>query len=187
MGDEEGRVVLSIRYLLARCHELEKDLMKAIEQWDWIYRKNPKFGDVAEKLANYSDLRTDDHLKDFLTASQQAFQEYCTRIVGSLGLSIQDVFVKNPDLIEMNALETQSKWRNAKKTPSLIRVFRGADPISYDSIRGLYDQMRKANANRSICITASKFTKKAVEFAQIRPIDLIDKNDLTKLLQKVMS
>jgi len=185
LGEDDLPVTLAVRYLLARTYEIDKDLLKAIEQWEWIYNKNPKFGDVSEKLAAYSDLRADDRLKEFLTASQNQFKEYCTRLVETLGLSIQDVFLKNQDLIEMNALETQSKWRNAKKAPSLIRVFRGAEPISYDAIRGLYDQMRKINATRSICITASTFTKNAVEFAQIRPIDLIDKEELTKLLHKI--
>lgn len=185
LGEEELPVALAVRYLLARTYEMNKDLVKAIEQWEWIYNKNPKFGDVSEKLAAYSDLRADDRLKEFLTASQNDFKEYCTRLVQALGLSIQDVYLKNQDLIEMNALETQSKWRNAKKAPSLVRVFRGAEPISYDAIRGLYDQMRKNNATRSICITSSTFTKSAVEFAQIRPIDLVDKEELTKLLHTI--
>jgi len=185
LGENDVPAVIAIRYLLARCYEVNKDLVKAIEQWEWVYKKDPKFGDVAEKLALYSDLRSDDTLKDFFTASQSKFQEYCIKIVQSLGLTIQDVYLKGQDLIEMNALEIQSKWRNAKKAPSVIRIFRSAEPISYDAIRGLYDQMRKINATRSICITASKFTRTAVEFAQIRPIDLIDKEELIKLLHKI--
>jgi tetratricopeptide (TPR) repeat protein len=184
-GDEEQAVVLAIRYLLAQCYEVTKDITGAVEQWEQIYSVNPKFRDVAEKLAIYSDLRADDRLKDFLTASQSKFQEYCTRIVESMGLAIQDVFVKSQDLAEVYALETQSRWRNAKKAPSIVKIFRTVDPIGYDAIRVLYDQMRKINANRSICVAASKFTRTAVEFAQIRPIDLIDKDELSKLLDKI--
>ncbi len=187
LGDSDTSVILAIRYQLGRCYEISKDLFKAVEQWEWVYGKNPKFGDVAEKLAVYSSLRADDALKDFLTAPQPKFKEYCTRVVQSLGLAVQDVFLRNHDLIEMHALGTQSKWRNAKKTPSIIRIFRSVEPISYDAIRGLYDHMRKTNATRSICITASRFTKTAVEFAQIRPIDLIDQCELTRLLHKISS
>jgi len=184
-GDEDQQLVLAIRYLLAQCYEASKDIVSAVEQWERIYSSNPKYRDVAEKLAIYSDLRTDDRLKDFLTASQAKFQDYCTKIVESMGLAIQDVFVRNQDLVEVFALETQSRWRNAKKAPSIIKIFRTVDPIGYDAIRVLYDQMRKMNANRSICISASKFTRTAVEFAQIRPIDLIDKDELSKLLEKI--
>jgi restriction endonuclease Mrr len=45
--------------------------------------------------------------------------------------------------------------------------------------------MRRMNANRSICIAASKFTRTALEFAEIRPIELIDKDELTKILQGI--
>jgi len=184
-GEEDQSVMLAVRYLLAQCYETSKDIMSAVEQWERIYDANPKYRDVAEKLAIYSDLRTDDRLKDFLTASQAKFQEYCTKIVESMGLAIQDVFLKSQDLVEVYALETQSRWRNAKKAPSIVKIFRTIDPIGYDVIRILYDQMRKMNAMRSICISASKFTRNAVEFAQIRPIDLIDKDELSKLLEKI--
>ena len=184
-GEDDLPVVLASRYLLAQCFEVSKDIVHAVEQWEKIYEKNPKYKDVAEKLAIYGDLRSDDKLKDFLIASQQKFQEYCTAIVESMGLAIQDVFPRSQDLIELYALETQSKWRNAKKAPSLIKVYRSVDPIGYDTIRALYDQMRKMNANRSICIAASKFTRTAMEFAQIRPIELIDKEELTRILQGI--
>jgi tetratricopeptide (TPR) repeat protein len=185
LGEENVPVILASRYMLAQCYEVNKDLGNAIEQWEQIYETNPKYKDVAEKLALYSDLRTDDRLKDFLTASQEAFKEYCEKIVESLGLAIQDIFLKSQDIAEVFALETQSRWRNAKKAPSIVKIYRSVDPIGYDAIRVLYDQMRKLNAMRSICITASKFTRTAVEFAQIRPIDLIDKEELTKLLDTI--
>jgi len=185
LGDEDLPAILGSRYLLAKCYEANKDLLKAVEQWEQIYAKNPRYRDVAEKLAMYSDLRADDRLKDFLTAPQSKFQQYCTNLVEKMGLAIQDIFLRNQDLVEISALEIQSRWRNAKKSPSIVKIFRSAEPIGYDVIRGLYDQMRKMNAMRSICITSSRFTKSAIEFAQIRPIDLIDKEELVKLLHKI--
>jgi tetratricopeptide (TPR) repeat protein len=184
-GEEDLAATLAIHHLLAQCFEASKDIVHAVEHWEKVYEKNPKYKDVAEKLAKYSDLRTDDKLKDFLIAPQQKFQEYSARIVESMGLAVQDVFMKNQDLVELYALETQSKWRNQKKAPSIIKVIRSIDPIGYDTIRALYDQMRRMNANRSICIAASKFTRTALEFAQIRPIELIDKDELTKILQDI--
>lgn len=187
LGEEDLPVILATRYLLAKCYEINRNLERAIELWEKIYNKNPKYKDVAEKLAMYSELRMDDKIKDFITASNLKFQKYCEELIRFMGLEVQDVFLKNSDLVEIYALETQSKWRNAKKTPTIVKIFRSADPIGYDVIRGLYDQMRRDNAMRGICITASRFTKSAIEFAQIRPIDLIDKDELTKLLYSTPS
>lgn len=185
IGENDLSVVIPIRYLLAQIYESNKELTKAIEQWEKIYKVNPKYRDVAEKLAMYSNIKADDALKDFMTASQSKFQETCVNICKKLGLEVQDVTLKNQDILDIYVLETQSKWRNTKKSPSIVRFYRSAEPIGYNEIRGLYDEMRKINAMRSICVTSSKFTKSAIDFAQIRPIDLIDKDELTKLLHSI--
>ncbi len=182
LGEEDVPAVLAGRYLLARCYELEKDLLSAIEQWEKIHERNPKFRDVAKKLSIYSSLRADDRLKDFLTASDENFQKTAASIIRSMGLTVQDVFLKSRDIVEAAALETQSKWRSAKKAIIIVRIYRSAEPIGYDEIRGLYDAVRKQGATRSICVTASQFSKSAIEFAQIRPIDLVDKEEFIKLL-----
>ena len=185
LGENNTSVVIPIRYLLGQLYESNKELTKAIEQWEKIYKINPKYRDVAEKLAMYSNIRADDSLKDFMTAAQTKFQETCINICKKLGLEVHDVSLRNQDILDVYVLETQSKWRNTKKSSSIVRFYRSADPIGYNEIRSLYDEMRKINAMRSICITSSKFTKSAIEFAQIRPIDLIDKDELIKLLHSI--
>lgn len=185
IGEKDLAAVLASRYLLARCYEVEKELLLAVEQWEKINAKNPKYRDVAEKLILYSSLRADDRVKDFMTASQENFQNTSGLIVRAMGLTVQDVFLKSQDLVEAYSLETQSKWRNAKKATIIVRIYRSAEPIRYDDIRVLYDTMRKIGAMRSICVTVSQFTKSAIEFAQIRPIDLVDKDEFTKLLHTI--
>jgi tetratricopeptide (TPR) repeat protein len=185
LGEEDIPAVLASRYLLALCYELEKDLLSAIEQWEKIHERNPKYRDVEKKLSIYSSLRADDRLKDFLTASDENFKNTAASIIRSMGLTVQDVFLKSRDIVEAAALETQSKWRSAKKAIIIVRIYRSAEPIGYDEIRGLYDTVKKQGATRSICVTASQFSKSAIEFAQIRPIDLIDREDFTKLLHAV--
>ena len=89
--------------------------------------------------------------------------------------------------ISLYALETQSRWRDAKKATIIVRIYRSPEPVGYDEIRGLYDVMRKIGALRSICLAASAFTKSAMEFAQIRPIDLVNKEEFLKLLHSIKS
>ncbi|HUT65962.1 MAG TPA: tetratricopeptide repeat protein [Spirochaetota bacterium] len=185
VGEKDIPAVIASHYLLARCYELDKDLLQAVEHWEEIYRKNPKYRDVSEKLALYSTLRADDYLKDFLTASQENFQNTAGLIVRSMGLAVHDVFLKSQDLVEIYALETQSRWRDAKKATIIVRIYRSAEPVGYDEIRGLYDVMRKIGSLRSICLATSPFTKSAVEFAQIRPIDLVKQEEFIKLLHSI--
>jgi tetratricopeptide (TPR) repeat protein len=185
VGEKDLPATLAVRYLLSRCYEMVNDLGKALEQWEWIYERNPKYADVAVKLSTYGGLRADDNLKDFLIAPLEKFAEYCENLAALMGMKVHQKISGDNDIYEYMAYEADQKIRRMGSGLCIVRVVRTPDPLGYEAIRGLYDQMRKMNAMRSVCITASKFTKNAVEFAQSRPIDLIDKEELTKLLQNI--
>ncbi|HEC92099.1 MAG TPA: tetratricopeptide repeat protein, partial [Candidatus Atribacteria bacterium] len=85
---EENDITLEIRYWLAKCYEKTRDLPSAIEQWEKIAMHRPSYKDVPEKLAVYADLRADDRLKDFLTASLSNFQNLCQRVTKALGYDV---------------------------------------------------------------------------------------------------
>lgn len=185
LGDSDQPAILAVRYLLSRCYEMVNDLGKAIEQWEWISERNPKYTDVPIKLSLYGGLRADDRLKDFLIAPKEKFAKYSERIVTLLGLKVHQEITDDNDVYEFSAYEVGHKVRQMGTGLCLVRIIRSTEPVGYEPIRSLYEQMRKINASRSVCVIASKFTKNAVEFAQIRPIDLVDKEELTRLLQKI--
>jgi tetratricopeptide (TPR) repeat protein len=185
VGEKDLPAILAVRYLLSHCYEMVNDLGKALEQWEWIYERNPKYTDVAVKLSTYGGLRADDNLKDFLIAPLEKFIQYCEHLALLLGMKVHQKLSEDNDTYECMAYEADQKIRRVGSGLCIVRVVRTPDPLGYEIVRGIYDQMRKINATRSVCITASKFTKNAVEFAQTRPIDLLDKEELTKLLQKI--
>ena len=74
---EENNIKMNIRYVLANCYELNRNVTEAISLWEQIYTINPKFKDVSEKLSNYQELRIDDRMKDFLTATDIDFVDMC--------------------------------------------------------------------------------------------------------------
>jgi len=82
------------------------------------------------------------------------------------------------------AVESESKWRNARKLPRLIRFYRISDAIKDSTVRQIHEEMKKLNVNRCVIITSSGFTKSAQEFAETRPIDLFGKDKLQELLGK---
>jgi len=185
LGDKDVAAVMAVRYLLARCYEAVNNLRSAVEQWEWLYERNPKYLDVESKLSLYGALRADDRLKDFLIATGEHFGAYCEKIIGIIGLKVhQEVFADN-EIREYTAYDADRPLVRGRSGLCVVRFLRSSNLVGYEETRGLYDKMRKMNATRSVVITASKFTKNAIEFAQIRPIDLIDKEELTRLLQKI--
>jgi tetratricopeptide (TPR) repeat protein len=174
------------RYFLSLCYEHTRQIEKAIEQWEYIYSKKPNFRDVSEKLSQYQELRHDDRMKDFLTMSQSDFMDMCKAMTMQLNLSVNDVS-SIPDGCQIIGAEHQTKWRNARKMPKLVWFLRTADMVDEQTIRNMNDELKKWNVNRGIIITSSTFSRMAAEFAENRPIELMNREKLQQLLKNIGS
>jgi len=89
--DDKATETLYGRYFLGLCYEKVKNIDKAMENWEKIYTVRPKFKDVAEKISQYQELRTDDRVKDYLTASMDNFYEICKSIVNTMNMNVRDI------------------------------------------------------------------------------------------------
>jgi tetratricopeptide (TPR) repeat protein len=185
-GDDGSQESLYARYFLAMCFEKTRDIDKAIEQWERIYAKKTAFRDVAEKLSHYQEFRTDDKMKDYLTSSREEFVEICKALVTQgLTLLVRDI-QEIPNGCDIIAVEGDSaKWLNARKMPRLIRLLRVPDLVDETTVRALLENMKKLNLTRAAIVTSSGFSRTALDFANSRPIDLINKDQLQEILDKV--
>ncbi len=172
------------RYFLSLCYERTRELDKAIEHWEFIYAKKPSFKDVAQKLSQYQDLRSDDRMKDFMTSNSEDFLMICKAILQALKLESRDV-IEIKDGCQISALEAEQNWRSSRRMPRLLMFLRVTEPVDESTIRGLQEKMKKNNIIRGIVLTSSTFTRKAIEYAETRPIDLMNKEKLSAILKKI--
>lgn len=175
---------LYARYFLAACHENERDFENAIDQWEEIYAKKPNFRDVAEKLSQYQELRSDDRMKDFLTSGNSEFQEICKALTNLMSLNITDLSDMTNGC-QIIAVDGDTKWRGARKMPKLIWYLRIPEMVPDTTVRAIHEKMKALNVTRSIIVVSTNFTRKAQEYAESRPIDLIGKELLQKNLKEV--
>jgi tetratricopeptide (TPR) repeat protein len=175
--------VLYGRYFLAACYEKTRQLEKAITEWEEIYARKPQFRDVAEKLTQYQELRTDDTVKDYMISSQDAFLQMCRDAVQGLGLSVRDAS-EIPNGCQVIAAESESKRRNVRKTTRMIWFLRVPETITDSAARSLLETMRKNNVPRGLIFASSGFSRTAREFAETRPIDLYGRESLQKALSR---
>ncbi|TFG61791.1 MAG: tetratricopeptide repeat protein [Spirochaetales bacterium] len=183
--DEGSTEALYARYFLATCYEKTRKIEKALQQWEKIYSKKSSFKDVAEKLSEYQALRTDDRVKEFLTASGEQFSEICKTVAGGLNLTVRDV---NPISNGCEIIATDNgddKWRNARKMPKLLHFLRVNELINESAVRAFHEEMRVLNIPRGIMLSSSSFSKKAQDFAETRPIDLYGKEKFQDLLKSL--
>lgn len=182
--NESSGETLFARYYLGFCYEKGREIDKAVEQWEKIYAKKPAFQDVAEKLSQYQDLRRDDLMKEYLTASHDDFYEICKAISQTLNLNVRDIEdIRNG--CQIIAVESETKWRGAKKIPKLMWFLRVPEMISESTVRSMYEAMKQLNVGRGIIISSSNFSKKARDFAETRPFNLIGQEKLQAVLKKI--
>ncbi len=184
-ASEENDITIEVRYWLATCYEKNRDLPAAIEQWEIISQHRPSYRDVPEKLVVYADLRTDDRLKDFLTASMTNFQILCQKLVDAMGYSVVEITPVKDDGVDIIATEKEVKWRNARRMNVVVKIRRITTPVGEMSIRELHEEMKKVSSTKGIYITTSTFAPSAIEYASTRPIDLYDKKKLVEILKKI--
>ncbi len=183
-SSETGNDQLYARYFLALACEKGRDLEKAIFHWEAIYARNPAFRDVAQKLNQYQEMRLNDRMKDFLTASAAGFLEICRRILGELRLEMRDVEeIQNG--LQMTAVDAEKVYRATRPLVRLVLFLRVSEMIDVTAVRLVHERMKKDNLVRGIIITSSNFTRRAGEYAETRPIDLINQEKLGALLQKM--
>jgi len=184
--DDASNDTLHARYFLASCYEKQRDIDQAIGQWEKIFTKKRSFRDVGEKLSQYQELRSNDHMKEYLTAGKEDFVNICKAVTNvGLELAVRDM-AETKFGCSLIAVENDAeKWRNVRKMPRLILFYRDPQLIEDAFLRTLQEDMKKQSIIRGIVITSSGFTRPALEFAESRPLELIGKEKLETMLAAV--
>ena len=176
---------LNLRYFLAECQEKIRDIHSAISNWEKIISVNPKFKDVQEKLKSFAEFRQDDRIKDFMIAGLSQFELMSRKMIQAMGYTITDIEILSDTEIEMIVTEMEGKWRNTRQTNRIIRIKRTTENIHDDLLRQLHESMRIKNATRVMVITTGDFSQKAIDFANTRPIEILNKAGLIEILKKI--
>lgn len=183
-NDQTVGDTLWAHYFAATCYERTRRIERAIDHWEAIYAREPGFQDVAEKLANYAELREDDNVKDFMTESQENYRELCRKATAVMGLAVQSID-DVPDGVSIVAVESSSDWRATRKQPRLVWFLRVAEVIEERTVRELHEAMRQQNLARAMLVVSSTYSRSALDFAESRPIELYNREKLQEILKRV--
>ncbi|UTC90227.1 tetratricopeptide repeat protein [Treponema denticola] len=178
--------VLYSRYLLADCYEKQRDIDQAIEQWEAISAVNPKFRNTAQKLAEYSDLHTNDHMKEYLTLIKEDFFKMCRDITEQhFDYPVQALKETKMGCTILAVEKGSEQWLNTRKKPQLLIFSRDGHTITESFLRSVHEEMKKQAIVTSHIITSGNFSPDAVKFAENRPFNLIDRQKLERIVEKV--
>ena len=184
--DKEGvhNETLYARYFLANCYEQNRKIDKAIEQWEYIYKRNKAFRDVGSKLSEYKELQSNDYLKDYLTCSDDEFQLICKNAVNKvLRLKVLSMELKKWGC-QITGVEMKDEWMSVRKQVILLRFYREPNPIDDSAVRETLDLMKQQNFAKGFLLSPTGFTNAGKHFAENRPVELVEKDKLEKILTK---
>ena len=182
-SSDSDSVTLYGRYFLATCYEKTREVERAIGEWEKIYAKKPAFRDVAEKLSQYQELRADDSVKDYLTCSKEEFFKFCESMAQGLGLVVMSVSEVRNGGVQVAGVESDSKRLGTRKMPRLMRFYRTTEALDEGVVRDALEEMKRNNMVRGVIVSSSLFTKRALEFAENRPIELYNRDRLPEILR----
>lgn len=177
-------LAVELRYRLATSCFATKAIPKGLQALQEITAINPNFKDVPQLLARYSELNQNKNLQVYLMATSSDFVALCRRMVmvfyKNAVAKIQDIEV-NQEYVEV----TLHLDFTRSEEIHIFRFYRTQGTVSDLHIRDLHAKVSDSKADKGLCFTAGMFSEEGRRFSEGRPIDLMDKAALIKLLKQV--
>ncbi|MBQ2313856.1 MAG: tetratricopeptide repeat protein [Treponema sp.] len=173
-----------LKYRLALCYfDLNKfpqglDLLRQIRATDENYK------DVNALIARYQELSQNTNLQVYLSGTVGDFTALCRKIVSSFyknaNVTIQDIRVGSA-YTDIVANVSSPRFDNTE----VFRFFRTTGTTGEFYVREFHDSLHDAKLDKGFCVTAGAFSSEAHKYIEGRPVDLIEKVQLSKLLKAI--
>lgn len=110
------------------------------------------------------------------------FEDLVERLIKKMGFVTEERKITSDGGVDIKAVNEQPLFGGKY----IIQCKRHTGPIGEPTIRDLYGVVASERANKGILITNSHFTKTAKDFARAKPLELIDGEKLSTLLDKYL-
>ena len=180
-GTEKTDEYLEAKYIYADFLVHQGNLKRALSLWKEIHSVRANYREVDHKLEVYGEISKSLNLTKFVTSTKEEFLDIGKRICSALNITIEKYSILKDDLLEFIG-----KIRIGKEEISVvIHVAKWTIQVGEMPIRELLEMMTDEGASRAVFITSSDFTERAYDLSRIRPLELISKKALEKMLDKV--
>ena len=177
--------LLELRYRLAATYFRKQEMENALRELGEIVKINPTYKDVAEQVERARELAGNKNLQTFLMSSASEFVGLARRIVthyvSDAKTKILDITVNGSEAADVLAEIRAPKWEDT----ALFRMVRTTGQVGELVLRDLHSRMKDLHAGRGFCMTAGAFSEGAQSYVEARFIDLVEKDDLLKILRRV--
>jgi tetratricopeptide (TPR) repeat protein len=175
---------VELRYQLASAYFAMNNMGKGLENLKQIQAMLPNYKDVPVLISRYQELNQNANLRIYLNSGTSDFVALCRKIVVAYFptsfVKVLDISV-NQESSEILCNVEANKWEDTE----LFRFYRTTGSTGELYIRDFHVRVRDTKSDRGVCFTAGAFSEEAHHYTEGRPIDLLEKDQLIKLLKKV--
>jgi len=181
----ETKIMLELKYRLAATYIKMQKIDRALALLREIKEIQQDYKDINDQIAKYQELDANKYLQIFLIAPTSEFVTLCRKIAQSYHdrsrTKIIDISLIKNEYTDILTEVNTKKWEDLV----LFRFIRSSSVTGELTLREMYSRCKELKAGKGFCITAGTYSETAKQFVEARLIDLIEKNDLIKLFEKL--
>ena len=177
-------LMLNIKYRLAQCYIKSNNMTAGLTLLKNIQFLSPNYKDVPTLITKYQELNQNTNLRTYMIGTSNEFVAICRKIVSTFfkksRTKVIDINV-SADYAELLTEIDTDKWQDVIS----FRFYRTTGSTGELYVRDFHAKIRDEKAGRGICFTAGTFSDEARKYIEGRPIDLIEKAQLSKILSSL--
>ena len=178
------QIMLQIKYRLANTCIAMNDISKALTYLRQIQTAKQGYKDVDALVARYSELNQNKNLQTYLMSGTSDFVALCRKFISTYYkdsfVKVEDVQVASESVEIICEIET-SKW----EAKQMFRFYRTQNVIGDINVRDFHSKLRDTKCDNGVCISIGGFSESAHKYIDGRPVDLIEKDELVKILKRI--
>ncbi len=181
--------MLELKYRLAICYFDTNRYKEGLSLLQEIKQVNMAYKDVPQLISRYSELSQNTNLRIYLSGSVADFIALCRRIAtgweqGSASTFI-DAHAESAYTDVTVDVPSKSGDGSDFKETWVFRFFRTTGATGEIYVREFYEFVQNRRISKGICVTAGTFSEGARHFSEGRPIDLVERDKLDKILKRI--
>ena len=184
--DLNAEIAVEMKYRMAQVLIKMQNISDALKLLKEVQVQAPTYKDVSSLVAQFSELNQNKNLQTYLMATNSDFVTLCKQIVlnyyPNTRARIIDLISTSENTEAIAEINTPS-WEDIV----IFRFYRTSSSVGELYLRDFHTKIRDTKAGRGICFSAGTFSDEARRFIDGRPIELIERHELTKLLARIPS
>lgn len=176
---------LELNYRLAQCYFSMNKIAPGLSCLSKINSITSSYKDVPALMSRYKELNQNSNLQLYLNSGTSDFVALCRKLVMSYyenaRVKIINVDVLQ-DTVEVTCEVDTLKWEDTE----IFKFYKMPSSLGELAVREFLSKIQDKKLDKGFCITPGAFSEEAHKYVEGRPMDLVEKDQLMRLLKKIM-